>query len=256
MSEVSSLLRNHPEIDVNWTNPDNYQWTPLHAASRYGHVEVVKLLLAHPNINVNLKNRDGQTSFLLGCHRGRLSVVRMLLKDPRVDVTLDDNDGCTPLWWASWCGERKVIEWLIASGRDLGDIGVKGNFRGNNLTALEMARHEQSDAVSVLEKFIANPAQTRHELRVKLGVSAALAAELFAVVVFLSDDLLQPRPALATIIAASAATRFFAITSKLPMELQMILCHRVVGSMKQNILYKDSESPSNHLRSVFLWPHL
>jgi len=32
------------------------------------------------------------------------------------------------------------------------------------------------------------------------------------------------------------------IAAKLPMELQMILCHRAVGSMMQNILHKDSEA--------------
>ena len=123
---------------------------------------------------------------------------------------------------------------------NLGDTKNQKDWRGK--TALEIVRvNRRTEVVSLLERSMANPAQTRHEVRGKLGVLDALAAELFAVVVFLSDDLLQPRPALATIIAASAATRFFAITSKLPMELQMILCHRVVGSMKQNILYKDSE---------------
>ena len=48
VSEVSSLLRDHPEINVNWQ--DNTQWTPLHIASLNGHVEVVKLLLAHPDM--------------------------------------------------------------------------------------------------------------------------------------------------------------------------------------------------------------
>ena len=52
-----------------------------------------------------------------------MSVVELLLKDPRVDVTQDDNSGCTPpLWHASRKGKHEVIEWLIASGRDLGDI--------------------------------------------------------------------------------------------------------------------------------------
>ena len=51
-----------------------------------------------------------------------MSVVRVLLKDPRVDVTLDDGDGRTPLWCAALEGNHKVIEWLIASGRDLGDV--------------------------------------------------------------------------------------------------------------------------------------
>ena len=126
-SEVSSLLRDHPKIDVNWA--DHNQWTPLHVASFLGHVEVAKLLLAHPDINVNLKNESGQTPFLSGCGNGHVSVVRVLLKDPRVDVTLDD-DGRTPLWWASRYGHHEVIESLIASGRDLGDIK---NKRGERL---------------------------------------------------------------------------------------------------------------------------
>ena len=127
VSEVSSLLRNHPEINVNWTNPDN-QFTALHRASPDGDSEVVKLLLAHPNISVNLKDSIGQTSLSKGCEKGRVSVVRLLLKDPRVDVTLDDNRGRTPLWRASQYGNREVIEWLIASGRDLGDVkNKKGN---------------------------------------------------------------------------------------------------------------------------------
>ena len=92
VSEVSSLLRDHPEIDVNWTN--EYQFTALHAASSNGQAEVVKLLLAHQDINVNSKDNGGNTPFLSGCENGHVSVVQVLLKDPRVDVTLDDNDGC------------------------------------------------------------------------------------------------------------------------------------------------------------------
>ena len=46
--------------------------------------------------------------------------------------------------------------------------------------------------MSVLERFMANPTQTRHELRVKLGVLDELAAEVFALdSFFLCDDLLQ-----------------------------------------------------------------
>jgi len=107
VSEVSSLLRDHPGIDVNWK--DFYQWTSLHMASNDGHAEVVKLLLAHPNIKINLKNSTGQTPVSLGCESGKVSVVRMLLKDPRVDVTLDDKCGRTPLWWASCYGHHDWV---------------------------------------------------------------------------------------------------------------------------------------------------
>ena len=118
-------------------------------------------------------------------------------------------------------------------------------------TALEIARvNRRTEVVSLLERFMANPTQTRHELRVKLGVLDELAAEVFALTVFfLCDDLLQFKPA-----AASDADplRFFTIAKKLPIELQMILCHRVVGSRKQNILRKDSEFAFKSLARILL----
>jgi len=43
-------------------------------------------------------------------------------------------------------------------------------------------------------------------------------------------------------VVAAAASRFFTIASQWPMELQMMLCHRAIGSMKENILLKDSET--------------
>ena len=140
VSEVSSLLRDHSDINVNWCEEWS-KWTPLHTASSHGHVQVAKLLLAHPNINVNLKSSGGQTPLSLGCGRGKVSVVQLLLKDPRVDVTLEDDSGCTPLWWASYDGHHEVIESLLASGRDLGDVrNKKGKGWGDkDYSALEIA---------------------------------------------------------------------------------------------------------------------
>ena len=256
-AEVESLLRNNPGLNVN----SRVKWRmdrggfPLHIASISGHVEVVKLLLAHPDINVNLKNSAGETPILRGCRERCVSVVLLLLKDPRVDITLDDNHGRTPLWLASGNGLQEVIERFIASGRNLGDVenkkGEEWWSMGEEFTALEVARNrERTKAVSLLERFIANPTLTRHELRVKYGVLNEFAAEVFALTVFLCDDLLQlkltvtPNPA--------AATRFFAILKRLPMELQMILCHFTVGSAKQNILRKDSEAAFKSLARILL----
>ena len=101
--------------------------------------------------------------------------------------------------------------------------------------------------MSLLERFIANPAQIRHEVRAKLGMLDGLAAEVFALTAFLCDELLQLKPA-----SHLAATRFFIMASKLPMELQMILCHRAVGSKKQNILSKDSEAAFKSLARILL----
>ena len=126
IAEFSSLLRDHTDVNVNWAN---YSWTSLHIVSIRGNTEVVKLLLAHPNISVNLRSIDGKTSFLFACWLGHMSVVQELLKDPRVDVTLYDFNTRTPLWYASYERKHEVIEWLIASGRDLGDIKNKKGKR-------------------------------------------------------------------------------------------------------------------------------
>ena len=67
-------------------------------------------------------------------------------------------------------------------------------------------------------------------------------------------DLLQLKPAslASTPNPADAATRFFTIASKLPMELQMILCHRAVGSMKDSVLSQDSEVAFKSLAKTLL----
>jgi len=185
-----------------------------------------------------------------------LPVVRLLLKDPRVDVTLENHNGCTPLWWASREGNHQVVELLIASRRDLGDrMNKKGTWLAKDYTALEIARkYGKTEVVSLLERFKTNPTQTRHELRVKLGILDELAAEVFALTVFLCDDLLQLKPASHPAVNPhpTAATRFFIPAAKLPMELQMILCHFTVGSAKQNIRRQNSEAAFKSLARILL----
>jgi len=120
---------------------------------------------------------------------------------------------------------------------------------------LKLQREKNTKVVSVLERFIVNPALTRHELRVKLGVLDELAAEVFALMVFLCDDLFHLKPASNPTVTpnrTSATTRFFVIVKCLPIELQMILCHRAVGSTKQNILLKDSEAIFKSLARILL----
>jgi len=45
--------------------------------------------------------------------------------------------------------------------------------------------------VTLLERFKENPAETRYQVRLDLGVADEVAAEMFALVVFISDGLLQ-----------------------------------------------------------------
>ena len=70
---------------------------------------------------------------------------------------------------------------------------------------------------------------------------------MFALVVFVSDGLLEIKDTTTT------AARFFSIARRLPLELQMMLCHRVVGSAKEIISGKDSEVAFKELARRLLW---
>jgi len=78
----------------------------------------------------------------------------------------------------------------------------------------------QTEIATVLERFKENPMETRHVVRVKLGLLDDMAAEMFALVVFVSDGLLQVND------TTTPAARFFSIAAQLPLELQMVLCFR------------------------------
>ena len=69
--------------------------------------------------------------------------------------------------------------------------------------------------------------------------------------VFVSDGLLQTKDTTTT-----PAARFFSIAAQLPLELQMVLCYRLVGSAKEIIPGNDSEVGFKSLTENFLWSSL
>jgi len=189
---------------------------------------VIPLLLAHPDIDVNAKNKYGHTPFFSAC-------VRELLKDSRVKVNEPDNDGWTPLYRAAANGYFDIIKWWIASGREM-DLGKPGDV--DKTDAIGMAKeYRKTEVVTLLERFRSDAAKTRHATRVELAWYDPAAAEMFALVVFVSDGLLQIKDTKTT----TPAARFFNIATQLPLELQMVLCFHQVGSAKEIIAGNDSE---------------
>ena len=205
----------------------------LNSQTPIGHDSIVSILLAHPDIDVNQKDINGWPLFNSDCLNGFTSCVRLLLKDSRVKVNEPDY-GYTPLMWAAYKGHLDVIKWWIASGREM-YLGEPGNYHTD---AIGKAKKEGKTEVAILlERFKENPAKTRYQVRLELGVADEVAAKMFAIVVFLSDGLLQVTQR----DQSTSAARFFSIASQLPLELQMVLCYRVKGSSKEILQGKVSE---------------
>jgi len=217
---------------------------------------VIPFLLAHPDINVNANSKDEYTPFYLACENGYTSCVRELLKDSRVKVTEPDGDGRTPLWRAACWGYLDIVEWWIASGREM-DLGRPGDGKTDAIGVAKkidpwhsaVDKRRRAEIATLLERFKSDATQTRHEVRVELGLLDDLAAEMFALVVFVSDGLLQINGTT----TPSPAARFFKIATQLPLELQMVLCFRQVGSGREIIPGKVSEVAFKGLARRLLW---
>ena len=238
--KVAELIRQDPGFDVNMAVDGDGATLLHHACARDSRSAVIPLLLGHPDIDVNLQNTDRETAFLGACYYGHTSCVRLLLKDSRVKVNEPGIDGRIPLWWATFNDEVDVVKWWIVSGREI-DLGKPGDiYMTDAIGAAQML--DLPKMLTLLERFKENPEETRHAVRVELGLVDALAAEMFALVVFVSDGLLQIKDTT----TPSPAARFFSIAIQLPLELQMVLCYRVVRSAKEII-------PGNESEVAFKW---
>jgi len=92
------------------------------------------------------------------------------------------------------------------------DLGKPGNDKTDVIWAAK--KNGKTGVVTLLERFKENPDETRHATRVELGFGDALAAKVFALVVFVSDGLLQVNDTA----TPPPAARFFSAASQLPLE--------------------------------------
>jgi hypothetical protein len=102
--------------------------------------------------------------------------------------------------------------------------------------------------VLLLSRFRKNPGRTRSDVRSELANEAA--AEFFALVIFLCEGLMKIRRKVAIKKHLPNRARFLRIASQLPMELQMVLCYRLVDSGGVNIGGRQREEAFKHLAII------
>ena len=138
-----------------------------------------------------------------------------------------------------------------SGGLRLGGRWISGNLgMSTRRMPLGVAKKDgETEAATLLEGFKSDATKTRHAVRVELGLLDNLAAEMFALVVFVSDGILQIKDTT----TATPAARFFSLARRLPLELQMVLCHLVMGSAKEIISGKESEVAFKSLAESLQW---
>ena len=169
---IEALLSLDPKPDPNWGDPEDYGHTALHLACASESLNSVDALLKLPHLDPNRGNKHGWTPFLLCCVKGKILPVKHLLNDVRVNINQPDSSGATPLWWACARGSVLIVKWMIASGRwfDLDRRGKSVEER-DRISPIDVARKSQRpDLASLLERYRANQAAARREIKAELGI--------------------------------------------------------------------------------------
>lgn len=195
-----------------------FQETILSFAIRTGKKELRELLLARPDIDVNKRDKEGRTPFYDVCRAGDLESVTRLLKDKRVDIEIPKTNNQTPFWIACYNSRLEIIMTLLLN------TNVKlVPFRG-----MDRSNKKESRMGKLLEQFERDHDMAQRNLRKKKGVLCDQynIAQLLLLTILVSSGYFIVR----TGKRHRQLRRFFGVATKLPLELQTILCNRVYNS--------------------------
>lgn len=95
-TELLRLMLKNKTININieFSSSDR---TPLIAASAYGHIDAVKLLLERKDIDINIQDMHGWTAFMHVNLKRRTDIAKLFLLNPDLAINIKDEYGNTAL---------------------------------------------------------------------------------------------------------------------------------------------------------------
>ncbi|KAL1852989.1 hypothetical protein Plec18167_005647 [Paecilomyces lecythidis] len=88
-SALLNLLRSNPSLA---SGQDEHGYSLLHAASSYGHIDLLRALVREFNVNVNLTDEDGETCLFVA---ENVDIAKCLVEELSVDSNHKNDEGLT-----------------------------------------------------------------------------------------------------------------------------------------------------------------
>ena len=123
LERVQAILTMDPHL-IN--SKDENVNTPLHLASRGGHLAVVDLLLAK-GAAIDAGDRENSTALDVAAQAGRREIVEFLVANG-AEVNHHDENGLTPLHFAAYQGHPDVVRFLIDKGANVNATKRNGSM--------------------------------------------------------------------------------------------------------------------------------
>ena len=109
---ATELLDHGASVDAR----DRFGARPLSHAARFGHLQMVDLLLAR-DAPINARNLAGATALFFAAERGHTAIVQRLI-ERGADVNFVGRSGVSPVSAAAYVGNDSIVEALLAHGAD------------------------------------------------------------------------------------------------------------------------------------------
>ncbi|XP_048247996.1 ankyrin repeat domain-containing protein 50-like isoform X1 [Haliotis rufescens] len=123
LEEVKRVLSRDIDVNCRW---GQWSWTPVTTAARWGHSDVVELLVSK-GADVSLVDKDGDNILRLACMGGHLETVEFVLSLNVVDINSRGGGSQTPVMTAAEWRHRDVVELLVSKGADVSLVDVNGD---------------------------------------------------------------------------------------------------------------------------------
>ena len=118
---------------------DVYGWTPLHAASYNGHIEIARLLLQN-GAEVNVRNNYGWTPLHFAAFQGHVDILHLLVENG-ADLEAEDDGGWRALHQSALCGHLAFVKELVTRYHvDINATENHGNTALHHVNEIEINR--------------------------------------------------------------------------------------------------------------------
>lgn len=196
--EICELLKQVTDIN----EIDAHDWTYLKVAAYHDRVRVLKFILQHPDIDPNTKVGH-KAAITIACQQEAVRCLRVLLEDPRVELS-------------------NALVFSLLHEKTASLIELLSSLRRiclPPLTSPHFLIMQQETQRRVLKTFNEYKKKIPY-FRKQLGLQAYGAVLIFIFVILHADGYFTLNE------VRNDTTRFFFMTTKLPMELQAIICNR------------------------------